>query len=229
MDSLESMGSEQTRKIYTKHGATGEFYGVKVGDLKKIVKKVKKDHELSIQLYNTGNSDAMYLAGLVADENQISKEQLNAWASGATWYMISEYTVPWIASESPYGWELALEWIESDKEMIAACGWSTLSSIMSIYDDDDLDKEALKQLVDRATKEVHTAQNRVRYCMNNFVIAAGSFVPDLLDQAKSSAKEIGKVHVEMGGTACKVPLATQYIEKVEKMGRIGKKKKQARC
>ena len=29
----------------------------------------------------------------------------------------------------------------------------------------------------------------------------------------------------MGGTSCKVPLATDYIKKVEDKGRIGKKRK----
>ena len=54
------------------HGAKEPFFGVKVGDLKKILKKTKKNHELSLELYKTGNSDAMYLAGLMADEKKIT-------------------------------------------------------------------------------------------------------------------------------------------------------------
>ena len=48
-------------------------------------------------------------------------------------------------------------------------------------------------------------------------------------QAKAAAKKIGKVEVDMGDTACKVPLATEYIAKVEKMGRVGKKRKTMKC
>jgi hypothetical protein len=33
----------------------------------------------------------------------------------------------------------------------------------------------------------------------------------------------------MGETACKVPDALAYIEKIESMGRIGKKRKTMRC
>ena len=65
--------------------------------------------------------------------------------------------------------------------------------------------------------------------MNGFVIAVGSYCPDLLSEAKKTAKKIGRVDVEMGGTACKVPFAPEYIEKIEKMGRIGKKRKTAKC
>lgn len=226
---LEGYGNESTKNIFLKHGAKEPFFGVKVQDLKKIQKKVKKDHELSLALYATGNSDAMYLAGLIADEQKITKSDLQKWADEAYWYMISEYTVPWIAAESPYGFELGLEWINSDEERIAAAGWSTLASYASITPDDDLDIEAYTQLLGRVSKEIHQAQNRVRYVMNGFVIAIGSYIEALTDKATQVAKEIGKVSVEMGGTACKVPLATQYIQKVVDKGRVGKKRKMARC
>jgi 3-methyladenine DNA glycosylase AlkD len=48
------------------------MFGVKVGDLKPIVKQIKGDQELAMQLYATGNSDAMYLAGLVADGRKMT-------------------------------------------------------------------------------------------------------------------------------------------------------------
>ena len=82
---LEKFGSEQSKKVLVRHGAKEPFYGVKVADLKKIVKKTKKNHELSLELYETVNSDAMYLAGLIADESQITREQLNDWADKAYW------------------------------------------------------------------------------------------------------------------------------------------------
>ena len=85
MSSLEQMGSEQTKKVLTKHGAREPFYGVKVGDLKKIQKKVKKDYTLSKALFDTGNSDAMYLAGLIADEKLMTKSDLQSWAEKAYW------------------------------------------------------------------------------------------------------------------------------------------------
>ena len=215
MKELEAMGNEQTKKIFTKHGAREPFFGVKVGDLKKIVKKVKKDHELSLELYNTGNSDAMYLAGLIADENQITKDQLQSWAEKAYWYMISEYTVAWITAESKFGHELGMEWIESDEERIASAGWATLANLVSIKDNDELDIKELDTLLDCIFKTIKYAPNRVRYTMNGFVIAVGSYVPELTETAIETGIKIGKVEVEMGGTACKVPFAPEYIDKVK--------------
>jgi 3-methyladenine DNA glycosylase AlkD len=229
MHELEKSGSGQTKKVLIRHGAKEPFFGVRVADLKKIVRMTKKDHKLALALYETGNSDAMYLAGLIADENRITREQLRDWAKNAYWYMLSDFTVAWVAAESPHGWELGLEWIDSGKEMIASCGWATLSGCLSIIQDEKLDKVKIGELLDRVVEEIHDAPNRVRYTMNGFVIATGSYVPELTGRASEAGTRIGKVHVDMGGTACKVPFATEYIKKVEDRGSIGKKKKVARC
>ena len=229
MTQLESKGSEQTRKTYRRHGAPEEMFGVKVGDLKPIAKRIKGQQQLACDLYETGNSDAMYLAGLVADGAQMNKRQLNAWAKRASWYMISEYTVPSVAVESPHARELAIKWIDSKQESIAACGWCTYSGIVATRPDDELDAEEIKQLLERVVAQIGQAPNRVIMCMNGFVISVGSYVQPLLKQAKAIARKIGKVEVDMGDTACKVPLALEYIEKVEQAGRVGKKRKTMKC
>lgn len=226
---LEGYGNEGTKKIFLKHGAREPFYGVKVQDLKKIQKRVKKHHELSLELYATGNSDAMYLAGLIADETEISKSDLNKWVDEAYWYMISEYTVPWIAAESNYGYELGLDWIDSDEGRTASAGWATLANYAAIKPDNELNIEVYNELLVRVEKNIHKAQNRVRFTMNGFVIAIGSHIVELTEKASSVAKNIGKVNVDMSGTACKVPLAIDYIKKVIDRGSLGKKRKTARC
>lgn len=226
---LKKLGSENIRKIYLKHGANDNLYGVKVEDLKKIQKKVKKNYELSLELFDTGNYDAMYLAGLIADEKKMTRKDLQKWVEKAPWHAVSEYTVAWIAAESDHGLELGLEWIESPKEMIAIAGWSTLSSYLTITPDEQIDTKLFSKLLDRVKKDIHKSPNYVRYVMNGLVIAAGCSVVPLSAKAKDVAAAIGKVEVEMGGTACKVPDAVTYIEKVEKLGKTGKKKKMARC
>ncbi len=228
LNELSKMSSPAIKKVLANHGAREPFFGVKVGDMKKIVKKVKKDHELSLELYATGNYDAMYLAGLIADEKKISKKDLDTWVL-KSYAGIAEYTVPWIAAESPHGWEVGMKWIESPKENIAAAGWTTLANVVTLVSDDKLDVPALEKLMVRVKKEIHAAPNRVRYAMNAFIISVGGYVAPLTASAKQIAKAIGTVTVIMEGTVCKVPSAFDYITKIETMGRIGKKKKQARC
>lgn len=229
LEQLKQMGNETIRNTFLRHGATEPIYGVKVEDLKKIQKKIGKDYLLSKELYSSGVSDARYLAGLIADEKQMTKEEIQDWADQAGWYMISEFTVAWIASESRYGWELAMEWIDSPNEMLACSGWSTISSIMSIKNDGEIDLRAIELLIKRVEQTIHQERNRVRYTMNAFLIAVGSYVAPLTKEAKRVAEKIGKVSVDMGGTSCKVPYAPDYIEKVEERGRIGVKRKSPRC
>lgn len=229
MHELELMGNEGTKKILVKHGAKEPFFGVKVADLKKIVKKVKKDHELSLALYETGNSDAMYLAGLIGDETKITKEDLLKWADEAYWYMISEYTVPWLSAESPYGLELGLHWIEQETDQLISCGWATLANVVLITPDEELDLQQMSTLLDRAAEDIHSGGNREKYTRNGFILSVGCSIASLTEKAKKLGAQVGKVNVDMGGTACKVPSIETYISKNEEKGRIGKKKKKARC
>ena len=171
----------------------------------------------------------MYLAGLIADEQQMTREDLNRWVEEAYWYMLSEYTVAWVAAETSFGFDLAMEWIESGKENIAAAGWSTLASIATLKKDKDIDQDAFRKLLIFAKENIHQSPNRVRYTMNNFIIASGGGISSLNATAKEVAGAIGKVKVDMGGTACKVPLASAYIKKIEDKGNLGKKRKSARC
>ena len=229
MAELKAKGNDGIKKILLKHGVKEPFFGVKIEDLKVIQKKVKKDYQLAKDLYATENADAMYLAGLIADEDKMTKKDLSEWVKQAFSTNINEYTVPWIAAESKFGYELGMEWIDSKEASVAACGWSTLSNLVAIKPDDELDILTLRKLLTRAEKNIHTADNRVRQKMNGFIIAVGSYVTSLTDEAISTSKKIGEIKVDMNGTACKIPDAEQYIAKVKAKGTLGKKKKMARC
>lgn len=227
---IKKAGSESIKKIHLKHGAKEPFYGVKVEDLKKIQKKIKDDQQkIALELFASGIGDAQYLAGLMADGAKMSKKELQAWAESAEWQMISEYSVAWVASENKDAFDIALKWIDSAKPHVAAAGWNTISSVMATRQDSELDIPVLKKLISRVEKEINNAPNRVRYCMNGFVIAAGSFVKELTPLATATGKKIGNVEVDMGGTSCKVPFAPDYIKKVIDKGYHGKKKKTVKC
>jgi len=229
MQELERLGSEQTRKTWMRHGAKGPIFGVKIGDMKNIQKKIRHNHELALQLFDTGNGDVMYFAALISEPLRMTKAQLNDWAYKAPWYMVSEYAVPWTAAMSNYGRELALEWMDSDDELVESSGWSTYASLLSVKPGNELDLAGIERLLERVVTEIHTAKNRVRYHMNHFVIAVGSYVPELTDKAMAAGAKIGKVDVYLGDTSCKVPSSPEYIQKVVDAGKVGAKRKTAFC
>lgn len=229
MDYLESKGSEQTRKIYTNHGAQPPFFGVKVGDLKVIEKKERNNQTLAKELYATGNGDAQYLAGLIAKPSEFTEAELEQWAKEATWYMVAEYAVAWNVAEHPNCVEIASKWILSNDSQLQVVGWAAFAAFLGTKFSNDLDVKIVQDLLKKVEKDIHSAENRVKYCMNGFVIAAGGAFPELTDSCKELGDRIGKVDVYLGKTSCKVPPIRPYIENMEKRNRIGTKKAKAKC
>ncbi len=229
MDFLESKGNESTCKIYKKHGAPENMFGVKVSDLKIIQKKIKIDHDLAMELFDTGNSDAMYFAGLIADPKQFSEKDFEKWAKNSLWYMIAEYAVAWNLGESDLWMNLCLKWINSEDEKLEEVAWAALGCGLGYVLSDEIDVNVHKKLLARVEKEIHSSFNRTKYTMNNYVIALGAAVPELTELCKQVGERIGKVDVNVGDTACKVPLIKPYIEKIEARGNVGKKKKTLKC
>ena len=204
-------------------------FGVKVSDLQKIVKRIKTDYQLALDLYETGNYDAMYLAGLIADDARMTKADLQRWAGAAYCLPLCGATVAWVTAGSRFGWELGWEWIDSPKPLVAAAGWATLGSLVAIKDDQELDLPAIKRLLLRVQKTILASPDEVRRQMNSFLIAVGSYVVPLMATAIQTGEHIGPVTADVGDTACQVPFAPDYIRKVEKRGSIGKKRKSAKC
>ncbi len=213
---LKPLGSDGYKRVIFNHGVKEPCYGVKISELQKIVKRTGPDYQLALDLYDTGNYDAMYLAGLIADDARMARQDLTRWVAKAYCKPLQRATVPWVAAGSPHGWELALKWIDSKVPGTAATGWATLGSLVSIKDDAALDMAELQRLLQRVQKTIHQAPNEVRSQMNLFVIGVGSYVKPLTALAVKTGEAMGPVTVDVGNTACQVPFVPDYIQKVEK-------------
>jgi len=230
LEELKPMGRESYKNLLLRnHGVKEPCFGVPISEMKKIRKRVKKDYQLALDLYDTGNYDAMYLAGLIADDARMTKEDLRRWVAKAYAGSLPGATVPWVATGSPHGHELALEWIESAKPLVASAGWATLSCLVAFKEDSELDLPELKGLLQRVQKTLHQAPDKVRYSMNSFVISVGSYVKSLTELAIQLGEKIGPVTADLGDNDCQIPFSPDYIRKVQKRGCIGKKRKTVKC
>ena len=187
------------------------------------------DYQLALDLYDTGNYDAMYLAGLIADDARMTKRDLQRWVSKAYGGCLASTTVASVTAQGRYGWEMATKWIDSPKERVAAAGWATLSSLVALVDDTELDLPALKRLLQRVEKTILKSPAIVRYEMNGFVISVGAYVKSLTDVAIRTGETIGPVTADLGKNACQIPYSPSYIRKIEQRGAIGKKRKTVKC
>jgi len=226
---LKPLGSEGYVRILRNHGVKQPAYGVKISELKKIQKRLKKHHPLALELFDTGVYDAQYLAGMLSEDKKMSKKDLQRWLEISPEGPICGFVVATTAAESNHGWELGLEWIDSKTPGHACAGWATLLGVVSITDDAKLDLPKLKQLLKRIEKTIHSQPDRVRYVMNLFVISVGAYVKPLSADAIAVAENIGKVECDMGETDCKVPRAAEYIQKCLKRNPTFKKKKTCKC
>ncbi|MCA9152382.1 MAG: DNA alkylation repair protein [Planctomycetales bacterium] len=229
MQELARRGTPQTKQTYMRHGAPEPLFGVRIGDLKPLQKQLKGRQDVALALYATGNSDAMYLAGLVADGSKMTVRQLDQWAKSASWHMIAGCSVPWVAAEHPQAGKVAMKWTKSRAELVAVAGWATLSALVSVESDDALPIDDLHALLSHVEERIHVAANRVRYAMNNYIICVGTYVLPLAAEALEIARQVGKVSVDMGATDCKVPDAASYIIKSRRGQPVAAKRKTARC
>ncbi|MCC5021677.1 MAG: DNA alkylation repair protein [Candidatus Synoicihabitans palmerolidicus] len=147
MSTLAALGSEQSKKTLLHHGAVEPFFGVKIGDLKPLARKLKGEQTLALELYATGNSDSQYLAGMIADGAKMTRTELNAWARTTAWGLISGNTVAWVASEHLHGLTLAIRWIEGKKESVIRSGWATLCALATVILDERMPLDKFAELL----------------------------------------------------------------------------------
>ncbi|MDX8344556.1 DNA alkylation repair protein [Rossellomorea sp. YZS02] len=229
MSELEALGKERSKKMYISNGAHEPVFGVATGAMKPIAKKIKKDQALAEELYATGNYDAMYFAGIIADPKEMTEADFERWIEAAYFYMLSDYVVAVTLSESDIAQEVADKWIESGEELKMSAGWSCYCWLLGNRKDEAFSETKLAGMLQKVKDTIHDAPERTKSSMNNFVTTVGvSYVP-LHEQALQTAKEIGPVEMVREGKKNSVLKAAEDIEKQMEKGRIGFKRKYVRC
>ncbi|HDR8054532.1 MULTISPECIES: DNA alkylation repair protein [Bacillus cereus group] len=210
MRQLEEYGTEQNRKTYKNHGAKEPLFGVSFANLKLLKKKIKKDHDLAVGLWETNNMDAMTLATYILDPKKIATEQLNSWIQNVDYYCLMDVLMKSICT-SPIAIERMEEWTKSNDEWIGRAGWSLLANIA--IKNKTLHDDFFSPYLEEIKENIHNEKNRKKEAMNSALIAIGIRNEDLEQQAIEIAREIGKVEVDHGATSCKTPDAESYIKK----------------
>ncbi|MBJ7947303.1 DNA alkylation repair protein [Bacillus toyonensis] len=210
MQQLEEYGTEQNRKTYKNHGAKEPLFGVSFANLKLLKKKIKKDHNLAISLWETKNMDAMTLATYILEPKNVTSDQLNSWIRDVDYYCLMDVLMTAICT-SPIAIERMEEWTKSDDEWIGRAGWSLLANIA--IKNKKLDDNFFMPYLEEIKVHIHNEKNRKREAMNSALIAIGIRNEALEQQAIEIAREIGKVKIDHGATSCKTPDAEPYIKK----------------
>ncbi|MFK5708378.1 DNA alkylation repair protein [Lysinibacillus boronitolerans] len=229
MQELEALGKERTKKMYMSNGAHEPLFGVATGAMKPIAKKIKIDQTLAEELYATGNYDAMYFAGVIADPKAMTVEDFNRWIEAAYFYMLSDYVVAVTLAEAPIAQEVADAWIASGEELKMSAGWSCYCWLLGNRKDSEFSESKLANMLEVVKNTIHDVPERTKSAMNNFLYTVAiSYVP-LHEQAVATAQAIGPVEMKRDNKKSTQLNASETIQKEIERGRIGFKRKYVRC
>lgn len=229
MLALQELGTERTKKIYLSNGAKEPVFGVATGAMKPLKRTINKNQALAEELYATGNYDAMYFAGVIADPKAMTEADFDRWIEDAYFYMISDYVVAVTLAESPLAQEIADKWINSGQELKMSAGWSCYCWLLGNQKDENFSTEKLSQMLERVKADIDRAPERTKIAMNNFIYTVGlSYIP-LHEVALTTSKEIGPIVLQRDGKKNTILYALESIEKDKAKNRIGFKRKYVRC
>jgi len=226
---LESLGKERTKKMYMSNGAHEPLFGVATGAMKPMSKKIKINQPLAEELYATGNYDAMYFAGVIADPKAMTEADFDRWIDAAYFYMLSDYVVAVTLSESPLAQDIADKWIASGEELKMSAGWSCYCWLLGSRKDDEFSEDKLSWMMETVKNEIHDAPERTKSAMNNFLYTVGISYSPLSEQALETAREVGTVELKRPNKKSSFLNASENIRKDLDKGRLGFKRRYVRC
>ncbi|WP_028390903.1 DNA alkylation repair protein [Bacillus cihuensis] len=229
MRELEVLGKERMKKMYISNGAHEPLFGVATGAMKPIAKKIKINQRLAEELYATGNYDAMYFAGIIADPKAMTESDFDRWMDAAYFYMLSDYVVAVTLSESDIAQDVADKWIASGQELRMSAGWSCYCWLLGNRPDNEFSESKISNMLDIVKNAIHDSPERTKSAMNNFLYTVGiSYLP-LNEKAIETATEVGTVEVKREKKKSSYLNANESIQKEIDKGKLGFKRKYVRC
>ena len=229
LQELESLGTERLKKIYMQQGAREPLFGVATGAMKPLFRKVKINQALADALYATGNYDAMYFAGMIADPKAMTEVDFDRWMETAYFHMISDFIVAVTLAESEIAQTVSDRWIASGQELYVSAGYSCYCWLLGNRKDEAFVREKLSAMLDVVEKTIHGSPDRAKYAMNYFVTTVGVSYRPLHEKALTVAKAIGTVTIGERKKTVRLPIAADEIQKAIDKGRVGFKRKHVRC
>ena len=229
MEELEALGKERMKKMYISNGAHEPLFGVATGAMKPIAKKIKINQPLAEELYATGNYDAMYFAGIIADPKGMTESEFERWMDGAYFYMLSDYVVAVTLAEADIAQDVADKWIASGEELRMSAGWSCYCWLLGNRKDAEFSESKLAHMLEVVEKTINDSPERTKSSMMNFIYTVGiSYLP-LHEKAVETANAIGTVEIKREKKKSSFVNAYENIQKEVDRGRLGFKRKYVRC
>jgi len=210
---FEKMGDDARRKHNAKAGAPDNQFGVKLGDIRTVAKKIKTDHELALKLWETGNVEAQLLATLVMQPKSLTVKELDALTRSTTCSQVADWLNSYVVAQHPEKEALREKWMKDKDRWAARAGWNLTASRINKNNCDDLDLEAL---LTRIEKEMPKAKPEVQWTMNNTLGAIGIQHAKLRKRAVAIGEKIGLYRDWPVSKGCIPPFVPVWVAEMVK-------------
>ncbi len=204
---LEALGNDKMRRQNIKHGAGDNQFGVRRGEVRKLAKKIKINHELGLSLWETGNIDARFLAILLIKPKELSAEDIDRMVRSVTFVEVADWLSNYVVKKHPEKEALRQEWMATDDPMAARAGW-TLTTERIVKEPDGLD---LAALLDRIESEMGSAAPEEQWMMNFSLVEIGIHFPELRERAIAIGETLGMYRDYPDSKGCTSPFAPIWI------------------
>lgn len=212
---LKSLGDEKVRARNKKNGAGDNQFGVPMGGIRKVAAKIKTDHALARELWDTGNIDARLLAVLVLKPKELSRDDMDRMVRDADFPQLADWLNSYVVKNHPDKEALRQAWMEDDDPWAARAGWSLTSERIN-KGAEGLD---LTALLDRIESEMATAPAPTQWTMNNCLAGIGIHFPKHRKRALAIGEKLGIYRNYPVSKGCTSPFAPIWInEMVRRQG-----------
>ena len=194
----------------TKKGARGFQYGVRLGDIKKLAKKIKTNHELAISLWATGNIDARLLSTLIVEPKSLSSGEMDKMVRSIKFVQVADWINSYVVKHHPNNEELRKEWMVSSDPMAARAGWN-LTAQRVVKNPEIID---LKAILDRLESEMEKAEQQVQWTMNFTLAEIGINFPKHRKRALAIGEKLGIYRDYPVSKGCTSPFAPIWINEM---------------
>lgn len=215
LDRLRGMHDPATWKLHEKNGAAGAQIGVKMGDIRKLAKAIRKDHALALELWETGIIEARLLAVLVMVPDRLSAEEVDGLVRSNGFGWVADWLMSYVVKVHPGKEALREGWMVGDAPWAARAGWSlTAERVEKAPEGLDLDA-----LLDRIEREMAAAPAPVQWTMNNTLAAIGIHHAAHRARAVEIGERLGVFRDYPTPRGCTSPFAPLWIaEMVRRAG-----------
>ncbi|MEE4176997.1 MAG: DNA alkylation repair protein [Bacteroides sp.] len=207
---LKAQSNEKVMAHNRKYGAGDNQFGVKMGDIRALAKKIKKNHPLALELWETTIIDARLLACLIVDNRALTADDLDELVRSIDFVHLADWFNAYVLKDHPDREVLRAKWMEDADRWAARSGWA-LTAEMIAKGADGLD---LEQLLNRIEKEMPTAPPEVQWTMNFALAYIGIHHPQHRQRALAIGNALGIYRDYPVSKGCTSPFAPIWINEM---------------